>query len=300
MTPTTSEWLGIFAALGSAATWAIGALILKPFAERFPATNLAFTKGVLALIVLGITVLILESPLPTLNSFWTLLLSGVLGIGVADTFFFKALSKLSAHSIVQLMLLGQVVTIVMAVAFLGEILIWQEWFGIFLTTVGTTIILTEPNHSNNTQTASYTGLIFGLISILAMASSITIAKDALAKTDALTATFFRMAGGIASLFLLTPISHSSWKNWLSPLLVSWQTTIKFCAVTIVVTFGGFFLSLLALKHTSLAITNTLLSTEPLFVLLITNVFFSERPDVRRLFGSFISVVGVAFISTKIY
>jgi drug/metabolite transporter (DMT)-like permease len=289
------ELVGMLAALGSAATWAIGAILLKPFAEQLPAMGLAFAKGVLGLAILGSALLIVGPQAMSWQTFWILFFSGVLGIGVADTLFFKALRELSSHSVVQLMLLGQVATIAMAVFFLGEVLAWTEWVGIFLVMLGVTVVLTGPAEGH-APAASPRGIIFGLISVLAMAVSITIAKDALGGLDTLTATLIRIAGGVISLFLLAPVFYLGKGNWLTPLLSDCGLALKFCAIAVFVTFGGFFLSLFAVKHTDLAIANTLLSTEPLFVLFIMATFFREVPNARRLFGSLIGVAGVGFIS----
>ncbi len=291
------ELIGILAALGSAATWAVGALLMKPFAERLPAMGLAFAKGVFGLVILGLAMLALGHQSLTWQTFWVLFLSGVLGIGVADTLFFKALRELSSHSVVQLMLLGQVATIGMAVGFLGEDLAGLEWAGVSMVVLGVAVVLTGPGDTNG-QGASVRGVLYGVVSVLAMAVSATMAKGVLDEVDAVTATFIRIAGGVVSLFLLAPVFYLGRGNWLSPLLSDWRLAMRFCVIATFVTFGGFFLSLLAMKLTPLAIANTLLSTEPLFVLLIMGLFYREAPDARRLLGSLIGVVGVGLISSK--
>ncbi|NEV61037.1 EamA family transporter [Thiorhodococcus minor] len=291
------ELVGILAALGSAATWAVGALMLKPFAERLPAMGLAFAKGVFGLVLLGGAMLLIGSESITWPVFSVLFLSGVLGIGVADTLFFKALRELSSHSVVQLMLLGQVATIGMAVVFLGEMLGWLQWVGVALVILGVAVVLLGPAEDGDGH-ATRRGVFFGLVSVLSMAASVTMAKGVLDEVDALTATFLRISGGVVSLFLLAPLFYLGKGNWLSPLLSDWRLALRFCAIATFVTFGGFFLSLLAMKLTPLAIANTLLSTEPLFVLLIMAIFYRERPDPRRLAGSLIGVLGVGFISAQ--
>ena len=293
----TLELIGILAALGSAATWAVGALLLKPFAERLPAMGLAFAKGVFGLLILGGAILLTDVGPMSGTSFWILTLSGVLGIGVADTLFFKALRELSSHSVVQLMLLGQVATIAMAVVFLGENLSGLEWLGIALVIAGVAVVLGGSDEGDGLS-ATWRGVLFGLASVLAMALSVTLAKGALDEVDALTATFLRIAGGVVSLFVFAPLFYLGRGNWLSPLMSDWRLAIRFCAIATFVTFGGFFLSLLAMKLTPLAIANTLLSTEPLFVLLIMALFFGEAPSRRRLTGSLIGVIGVGIISSK--
>ncbi|MTW20829.1 DMT family transporter [Allochromatium palmeri] len=301
----TLELIGILAALGSAATWAVGALLLKPFAERLPAMALAFAKGVFGLGVLGLLILMIG---PTSLSWTTaavLFFSGVLGIGVADTLFFKSLRELSSHTVVQLMLLGQVATIAMAVVFLGESLVWLQWLGVALVILGVAIVLMAPEDSAAEGTdanvrATRRGVLFGLGSVLAMAVSVTMAKGALDEADALTATWLRIAGGVVSLFVFAPLFYIGRGNWLSPILSDWHLAIRFCLIATFVTLGGFFLSLLAMKLTPLAIANTLLSTEPLFVLLIMALFYQETPSARRLTGSLLGLAGVAIISARIF
>jgi drug/metabolite transporter (DMT)-like permease len=75
------ELIGLLAALGSAATWAVGALLLKPFAERLPAMALAFAKGIFGLIVLGLLIWLIGPDAMSWTAALVLFLSGVLGIG---------------------------------------------------------------------------------------------------------------------------------------------------------------------------------------------------------------------------
>ena len=297
------ELIGILAALGSAATWAVGALLLKPFAEQLPAMALAFAKGVFGLVVLGGLIWLIGPNAMSWTTALVLFFSGVLGIGVADTLFFKALRELSSHTVVQLMLLGQVATIAMAVVFLGESLFWLQWVGVGLVILGVAIVLMAPEDAAGQGTdadvrATRRGVLFGLGSVMAMAVSVTMAKGALGEVDALTATWLRIAGGVVSLFLFAPLFYLGRGNWLGPILSDWRLAVRFCLIATFVTLGGFFLSLLAMKLTPLAIANTLLSTEPLFVLLIMALFYRETPGARRLTGSLVGVAGVAIISAR--
>lgn len=292
------EFIGILAALGSAASWAVGALLMKPFAERFPALGLTLAKGVFGIVLLGGVLLVAAPHEIDTTAVWVLLASGVLGIGVADTFFFLSLRELSSHSVVQLMLLGQVATIGMAVTFLGESLSWHQWLGVALVVGGVTVVLASGHEEPGGVSGSRRGVLYGLGSVLAMAVSVTMAKGVLDTTDALSATFLRITGGVLSLFVLAPLLYSGSVRWIRPLLNDWRLTLRFCAIATFVTFGGFFLSLVAMKLSPLAVANTLLSTEPLFVLLIAALIYGERPDARRLTGSAIGVVGVGVISSK--
>jgi drug/metabolite transporter (DMT)-like permease len=297
LTAVEPELFGILAALASAASWAIGAMLLKPYAEQFSALTLTFTKGVVALVVLGAAVLVSGSNAIPSGAFWILFASGALGIGIADTLFFRALRELSPHSVVQLMLLGQVATIGMAVAFLGESLISLEWIGVALVIVGVWVVLSDGGQMSGSG-ASPLAVLYGLASVLAMAASVTMAKGALESVDPLVATLIRIAGGMAAVVLIVFVFSRTTERRFHFFWTDWRTAAKFAAIAAFITFGGFFLSLLALKYARLAIANTLLSTEPLFVLLIAAVFLKERPEARRLIGSLISLAGIACISAK--
>lgn len=294
-----AELIGILVALVSAASWAAGAILLKPFAERLPASALAFAKGIFGLVLLGALILMFGLPSPPWGGAVVLFISGILGIGVADTLFFRALRELSSHSVVQLMLLGQVATIAMAVIFLGETLVWGQWLGLALVILGVTLVLLEPEPAGEGgRAASARGVLFGLGSVMAMAVSATLAKGALAQTDALVATWWRIAGGVVSLFVAAPLFYLGFGNWMRPLLSDGSLALRFGLIATLVTLGGFYLSLLAMKLTPLAIANTLLSTEPLFVLLIMALVYGQLPSRRRLVGSLCGVLGIAILSAK--
>lgn len=272
-------------------------MLLKPYAEQFPALTLTFTKGVVAVVVLGAAVFFSGWPAVSVGAFWILFASGALGIGVADTLFFRALRELSPHSVVQLMLLGQVATIAMAVVFLGELLISLEWIGVGLVTLGVWVVLSDGRQVSASGPRPL-AVFYGLASVLAMAASVTIAKGALDTVDPLAATLIRIVGGMASVVLIVSVFSRTKERRFRFFWTDWRTAAKFSAIAAFITFGGFFLSLLALKYARLAIANTLLSTEPLFVLLIAAVFLKERLEARRVIGSLISLAGVACISAK--
>jgi drug/metabolite transporter (DMT)-like permease len=196
------------------------------------------------------------------------------------------------------MLLGQVATIAMAVAFLGEALSTLEWVGVLLVILGVWVVLSD-RQPGPAGTARPVAVVYGLASVLAMAASVTMAKGALDSVDPLPATLIRVGGGMVALILsMAVLSGGQGGSGLHALLADRRVAGRFVAIGVFVTFGGFFLSLLAFKYARLAIANTLLSTEPLFVLLIAAIAFNERPETRRVVGSLVSVAGVGCISAR--
>jgi len=63
----------------------------------------------------------------------------------------------------------------------------------------------------------------------------------------------------------------------------------------VITFGGFWLSLVAIKYIDVSIANTLNSTEPLFVLPLAVIFLKEKVTLSAIVGTFITVIGIVLL-----
>ena len=64
------------------------------------------------------------------------------------------------------------------------------------------------------------------------------------------------------------------------------------------TFGGFWLSLVAIRYADVSIASTLNSTEPLFVLPLAAFFLKERISFRAVLGSVATVAGIALLVMK--
>ncbi len=60
-------------------------------------------------------------------------------------------------------------------------------------------------------------------------------------------------------------------------------------------FGGFWLSLVALKHTDASFANTLGSTSPLFILPMAAIVLKEKISMKAGLGAAVAEGGVALI-----
>ena len=87
--------LGELAALTCALCWAIAARIFRNLGDQFSSVSLNFWKGLISILMLLVIVPFVPGSFVMTNDlvFW-LALSGVVGIGIGDTFFFLALKKL--------------------------------------------------------------------------------------------------------------------------------------------------------------------------------------------------------------
>lgn len=286
------HYIGISAALVSAAAWAAGAILYKKLGERVSSQGMNLVKGLLSLVLLTAALAVAGFERIGTEALILLGVSGLLGISLGDTFFFESLRKLDAHVVVLLSMLGQVLTVFLAVVFLEETLSILMWIGVIMVIGGIAVVLYARVGSERSGSIA-AGLIFGLLSVLCMSVSIIIAKKGLASVSAIQATFIRMLSGTAGM-LLWGIITGRLSEWVSPFKET--ELIKKISVAVgVVTFGGFWLFHVAIKYIDVSIANTLNSTEPLFVIPLAAVFLRERITRGAVIGTIVSVCGVIIL-----
>jgi drug/metabolite transporter (DMT)-like permease len=284
--------IGIAAALGSAASWAVGSILFKQLGERISPLAMTLAKGGVSVVFLGSTLVFTGYKGVEQQSLLLLILSGLLGIALGDTFFFEALQDLGPHALVLLLMLGEVLTIVLAILVLGETPTLATWLGIVLVIFGIGIVLFA-KLSGDKQASRLRGIAFGLLSVLCMSVSIIIAKKGLESISAIQATFIRMLSGTIGMFCFGMVTQRL-KRWVLPFNDSKLVSLFLVSVC-VVTFGGFWLSLVSIKYVDVAIANTLNSTEPLFILPLTAIFLKEKITLREVVGTAIAILGIAFL-----
>ncbi|MFO1430427.1 MAG: DMT family transporter [Candidatus Competibacteraceae bacterium] len=284
-----ARFIGITAALGSAVSWALGSILFKQLGERISSPAMTWAKGVISLLLLAIALAIVGFEKMEWWPLWLLVWSGLLGIALGDTFFFEALQGLGPHAVVLLLMLSQVLTVVLAVVFLGETLTPTTWTGIVLVVGGVGIVL-YAKLSGEQGLWRWRGIMFGLLSVLCMSVSIIIAKPALASISALQATFIRMGSGTAGMLLLGA-GAGQLRGWIQP-FEDKVLARRFVIAVCVITFGGFWLSLVAIKYVDVAVANTLISTEPLFILPLAAIILKERITLPALIGTASTIPGI--------
>lgn len=287
--------IGAMAALGSAASWSLGAVLFNRLGESLSSFAMTLVKGGMSVALLAVLTL-LAGGYSTIGNeaFGYLAVSGLLGIALSDTFFFAALKELGPRDIVLLATVGQVFTVVLAVVLLGERLPFSAWVGIGVILTGITIGMTagdsEPGRS------SFKGIVFGLISVLSMSISVILTKKGLAHVSTLYATFIRMGAGTLGM-LMVGIATRRLGHWVSPFRDS-GLVWRFLAAVCVITFGGFWLAIVAFKYTTVAVANSLICTEPIFILPLSALVMKEKVTVQAIAGAVVATAGVIVLCSS--
>ena len=184
-------------------------------------------------------------------------------------------------------ILGQVLTVFLSYLFLGEILTLLQYIGAFIVIIG--VLLVIFNKSDN-RPNKVRGIIEGFLAMLCYSISIIIIKSVLEDVSAVTATFYRMLFSVVFV-LVGGLFGKQIKNWAAPLKQR-KTLGLFVLNAAIVTYGGFLMSVLALKYVDVSVASILSTTEPLFTLLFAFLINRDKPTKRELLGAAITFVGV--------
>ena len=285
------EWIGIIAALGSAASWAFATVLFERLGKTIPAAGMTFFKGLFSLIFMVALILCTGGFDPvSLHDFLFLALSGIIGISIGDTLFFRSLQDLGAKVQVLYFMLGQVVTMLLSFLLLGEILSIEEYIGATILLMGIMIVTIgkQEDHPNKMR-----GILGGFASILCFSLSSIMVKVSIVDVGVPTATFWRMFFSTLSI-LLIGFTAKRFVIWYTP-LKQVKTFSLFMLNVVVITYGGFLLSMMAIKHITVSLASVLSATEPVFVLIFAYLVNHDRATKRELIGAVITIAGLLTI-----
>lgn len=263
-----------------------------------PPLALNATKGAIAIALLLLTLIIrgdlfpAVSPIPVL----LLMLSGVLGIGLGDTFYFESLNYLGARRALLMEALSPPLSALLALVFLQEQLSFNNWLGITLTLAGVTWVVSEQTPSSSPQPSTSSahtlrGVGYGLLAMVGQASGAVLSHAVLAHSSIspLWSTLFRLGAGV--LVLLLWIVAKRPFSWGFKPSQSRQLLLIIAVTAFFSTYLGIWLQQTSLKYSPAGIAQALSNTSPLFVLPIA-VWMGDVVSVRAILGVCVALSGI--------
>lgn len=285
--------LGCSLALLSAFFWALGSILFHAIGEKAPAAGMNLIKCLLGCAYIGIPLLILGFRRLDTHSFLFLGFSGILGIAMGDTFFFKALKDIGPKPTIILGTLGPVFTIILACLILRENISLPAWLGILCVLAGTNIVVWESSPEAPGKKQWLRGIIFAALSGTCTAAAVILAKIGIENTDTLQATWIRLLWA-GSVLLIGGTAAGKLRHWALPFKNTKILLLTGFTVFIVI-FGGFWLSLVSLKFIGASISTILNFTTPLFILPLAAVFLKQKTTLLETIGSLLAITGIALI-----
>ncbi len=288
--------LGITFALLSTASWAVCSIIFKKLGEKLEPVGMTCVKSLLSFIYLFIAIVITRTDL-LINKEVLIpaAISGIIGIAVGDSLFFASLNRLSPLLLSIILFVGpDLFNGVFGLIFLSEMPSLVNWLGILLIIAGLSFFI-FPIHIKDSQNVKTTilGVIFAILSLMCSAYSMVIIKPVLAETSTITATMYRMLAAGIFLFGFGVVTKRL-KDWKC-ILNDKPYTLKLTSTIALVTFGGFLLSLSAIKYCQLILASALMTLEPLFITIFMIIFCMYKPKIKEYIGLLMTLTGIVVV-----
>lgn len=279
--------IGIIIAAMSAASWAIGTILFERIGSRIQASAITFFKSLFSLILMALLMSVFGWEIPSGHNILLLALSGIVGISIGDTLFFRSLQFLGAKIQVLYFIMGQVVTILLSYLVLGEILTVAQYVGSLVILFGVLLVIVgkQDDHPNKLR-----GVLEGFLAMLCYSFSIIVIKQVVDEMSAVTVTFYRMLFS-AVFVLIGGLVGGQLREWGASF---WKRDVAglFLLNVVIVTYGGFLLSVLALKYIDVAIASIIFTTEPIFTFVFVYLLNHEKPTRREVIGAVVALSGM--------
>ena len=196
-------WGEVFA-LSSALTWALAVILLRRSGESLPAFELNLFKNFFGIVLFIPTILLVDGfslPDYTVNELLLVLLSGVLGIAVADTWYLKALNIMGASRTGIVSSLFSPFVILLSAIFLGERLVPWQWLGFILVMAGVLLVNWRSHRSEVDVADVKRGVLFAVGAVFMMAVGVVMVKEILETRSFLWTIQLRIVGGAAGMII---------------------------------------------------------------------------------------------------
>lgn len=301
-----TQHTGEMAALAAALCWAVSTVMYRPIGYRLSPAVMNLYKGLIASALLVVTIgvgrVLSNSEIGTVQTKAAVLLaiSGVIGIGLGDTFFFASLRHLGARRAMLLVTLSPPLTALIGLVYPGETPSVQAWFGIILTVAGVAWVITERANLKGPVSAEHHtgwGIVWGVLCAVTAAVAAVISRDAMDGTeiDADVSALIRIVAGTVTVCLILPALRAiEGKAAVRRPRMSARSWCLFVPAVFFGTFLGIWFFQVSLDHTQAGVAQTLVTTATLFVLPIAAVM-GERISLRAIAGAVVAVLGIVLL-----
>lgn len=295
--------IGEISALAAALTWALAMVLFKRSGETTPPLALNLLKNLVSLLLFALTLLVLWDGGRSLHGhageeFGILVVSGVIGIAIADTIFFYSLNLVGVGIAAVVDCLYSPFVILFAYLLLSETLSPVDYLGASLILAGVLLAAGHAPPVDRSRRQIAIGVLLGAASMALMTFGIVIAKPVLDGRDfpLLWATAIRLAAGtvaLAVLVLAIPRWRVHWRS-LRP-SAAWRTSLP-------ATFLGSYLAMIfwvaGFKYAKASIAGVLNQTSTLFALLLAALILKEPLTRRKGAAALIAVAGVILVTAS--
>jgi len=293
---TSHPYFGESLALLTAVVWATAVILFKKSGESVHPIALNIFKNTLAVLLIIPTMLLFSKqifrPVPW-QDYVLLLISGAIGIGIADTLFFKSLNILGAGLTAIVDCLYSPFVIGLSILWLGESLSLLQVIGVVMIISAVLSITRENGNGKINRRKLVLGVVFGAAAMGSTALGIVMIKPLVENSPLLWATEVRLIGGslvlaLSLLFLpsrrkiMRSLIHS--KNWKFTLSGSFMGAY----LAMICWLGG-------MKYAPASVAAALNQMSNVFIFIFAAIFLKEPINLKRTIGIVTALAGVFLV-----
>ncbi len=284
---------GILSALGAASSWTYACFLWRQQTKYFSASQINIIKNVIAFAIFSPAILTFDFQY-SFNELLILLLSGIIGISIGDSFYLIALKILGTRRTLTVEALSPILATILGSILLHESLTLKSWLGILLVSislVGVALQRTKVNKEIESRITKMTGFIFAFLSIFCAVIAAILSRFVLVNSDLnpFQTTEIRLLGGIIA--LLPCVDNNLTKSIKQ---LPFKNKIKFLFATFLGTNIGILLQQNVFKILPIGLGWTLLSTSPAIA-----IFFAraegEELNIKTVILTATSILGVGIV-----
>jgi drug/metabolite transporter (DMT)-like permease len=288
--------VGEFFSVACAATWALAVILFRRSGETLPPFELNLFKNWLAVIVMVPTILIFHgTALPTYSpeEWLIVLISGVIGIAIADTWYLRALNLMGASRTGVVAMLFSPFVILLSSLFLAESLRPVQYLG-FLAVLGGILLVTwRRNRQDISMRALRLGVLYGTGSVALMAIGIVMVKPILETHAFLWTVGLRLLAGAVGMLLFVLVAGNAagvMRHYRSP--QPWGIILL---GSLMGSYVSMILWLAGYRLTDASIASVLNETAGAFIVLFAWLILKEEMNAKRFLGVALAFLGVAVV-----
>lgn len=226
--------------------------------------------------------------------------SGLIGFVFGDYFLFKSYELISARISMLIMSLSAPMAAIIGWFFLNETMSFIAIIAMSITIFGIMIVITEKKKLDDKKAGiknkkiqfsfSPKGMLFAFFGSVGQALGLVLSKYGMENYNVFAATQIRIiTGSIGFIILISFI-----KRWPKvKQAVTDTTAMKFILIgSIFGPFLGVYVSLLAIKYTTVGIASTIMAIIPVLIIPPAILLYKEKVTLKEIIGAFIALGGI--------
>ena len=267
--------IGIVSALGASLSWTFACFIWREQTIFNKPLEINFLKNIIAFLIFSPILFFINFNLNT-QYIIILCISGIIGIGLGDTFYLKSLNIIGTRKTLSIEAISPIIAAIVGELFINEYLSLRSWVGILIVSSSLFVIIKRQSFlSDGKETLfnnsfKFKNYMYAFLSVLCAVAAALLSRLVLISSQLtpIQTTEIRLAGAIFFLLLISKCKPNFFIRHLNK-----KTSLKFIISVFLGTNIGIYLQQVVFETLPLGIGWALLSSSPLFSLL-----FAKREE----------------------